>query len=98
MALADLGAQGTCGLSVARHAHLAQHLRLAPGTHAATYGALSTETTLNSLIRILAVAYTRQAREPARQRQSVIGRINGEIGPFDAAALRPRGGQSDPNS
>lgn len=57
--------------------------RLVIGCHVATYGAVSTHTTLASMIRLLAMAYIGKAGAPALQRLSVIEEINEEIDLFE---------------
>lgn len=57
--------------------------RLVIACHVATYGPIPSHTTLVSLIRLLAIAFTSQGGDSARQRLAVIDEINEEIDLFD---------------
>ncbi|MCU0909589.1 MAG: hypothetical protein MUF73_19670, partial [Rhodobacteraceae bacterium] len=57
--------------------------RLVIGCHVATYGAVSSHTTLASVIRLLAIALIGHAGAPAADRMNLIADINEEIDLFD---------------
>ena len=52
-------------------------------SHVASYSAIPSQTTLTSVIRLIAIAFVGHAGEAASQRMSVIDDINEEIDLFD---------------